>query len=64
MEMSKEAKRMRNEYYKKYRLANAEKIRQYGKEWRKNNPEKVKANTVRYWERKAKQVGDETKDEK
>lgn len=64
MNMSNEAKKSRNEYYKKYRLANAEKLRQYNKEWRKNNPEKVKANTARYWEKKAKQLSDEIKVEK
>ena len=27
--------------------------RQYMREWRKKNPERVKANNRRYWERKA-----------
>lgn len=27
--------------------------RAYHREWRKNNPEKVKANRKRYWEKKA-----------
>ena len=29
--------------------------RQYMREWRKKNPERVKANNRRYWERKAKE---------
>lgn len=31
--------------------------RQYAKEWRKNNPDKVKQHQQRYWERKAKKRG-------
>ena len=27
--------------------------REYLKEWRKNNKDKIRANTERYWERKA-----------
>ena len=27
--------------------------RAYQREWRKANPDKVRANTMRYWERKA-----------
>ena len=30
--------------------------RQYMREWRKKNPERVKANNRRYWERKAQQM--------
>ena len=30
--------------------------RQYMREWRKKNPERVKANNRRYWERKAKEL--------
>lgn len=30
--------------------------RQYMREWRKKNPERVKENNRRYWERKAKQL--------
>lgn len=30
--------------------------RQYMREWRKKNPERVKENNRRYWERKAKQM--------
>lgn len=30
--------------------------RAYHREWRKNNPEKVKANRQRYWEKKAREM--------
>lgn len=31
--------------------------RRYMKEWRKNNPDKVKAAQKRYWERRARRIG-------
>ena len=44
-EMSEAAKRSRNEYYRQYR---------------KNNPEKIRAIEARYWERKAAQEAEQT----
>ena len=46
MKMSKEAREARNAYFR---------------EWRKNNPEKVKQHLQRYWERKAEQMQDNGK---
>jgi hypothetical protein len=40
MTLNAEAKKVRAEYYK---------------EWRKKNPDKVRANQDRYWQRKAEQ---------
>lgn len=34
----------------------AEARREYNRQWRKANPDKVKANQIRYWERKAREV--------
>lgn len=33
--------------------------RAYQREWRRNNPDKVKATTMRYWAKKALQMGKE-----
>ena len=38
--MTEEAKKTKNEYMK---------------QWRRKNPDKVKANTARYWEKKARE---------
>lgn len=47
--MTEEAKKAKNEYMK---------------QWRKKNPDKVKANTARYWEKKARErMEQETKEE-
>lgn len=37
-------------------LAKREAQRKYQREWRKNNPDKVKANQQRYWEKKGKKI--------
>lgn len=37
-------------------LAKREARRQYQREWRKNNPDKVKAQRNRYWEKKGKEL--------
>lgn len=34
---------------------------EYARRWRKANPEKTRANTARYWERKAEKMKDENK---
>ena len=59
MKMSEDAKEMRNKYYREYRLANAEKIREYNREWRKSHPDQIKENTARYWEKKAREAKDD-----
>lgn len=43
--MDEEAKAVRREY-----------LREYHREWRKKNPQKVKAATERYWMKKAQQA--------
>ena len=45
-----EAKRI---YNREYRKRNRQRINQRQREWRKNNPELVKAQLERYWQRKA-----------
>lgn len=47
--MSDEKNKMREEILAEIREAN----RQYKKEWRKRNPDKVKASNERYWLKKA-----------
>ena len=49
-EMIREAK---NAYARDYAKKNRKKIRAYQEKWRKENPEKVKANNRNYWLRKA-----------
>lgn len=43
----------KREYARQYREKNREKLRAYNKAWRKANPDKVKANTERFFKRKA-----------
>lgn len=52
--MSDEAKKARNEYQKKWREKNRERLREYHKKWRKENKEKVNEAINRYWEKRAK----------
>lgn len=37
--------------------------RQYKKEWARNNPEKVKAQQERYWQKRAEQLAQEAQQE-
>ena len=48
--MTEEAIKARREYAKKYREQNRSRINAKHKEWRNRNPDKVKANNVRYRE--------------
>lgn len=52
-DISEQAAKLRREYQRNYRKNNAEKIRQYQSDYRKNHPEKVKQYVRDYWERKA-----------
>lgn len=56
MELSEQAKKARREYMKEYRKKNKERLDAMNREWKKNNPDKVRENNIRYWERKAKQL--------
>jgi len=57
MELSEEAKEARRAAQRKYYAEHHAARRAYQKEWVKNNPERVRAYTARYWEKKAKEVG-------
>lgn len=48
-----EIKSAKREYARQYREKNREKLRAYNKAWREANPDKVKANTERFFKRKA-----------
>lgn len=50
---AKEAKRI---YNRQYRAKNAERLRQYHKEWSRNNPDKVKAAQIRYWQKQGEKL--------
>lgn len=52
MDLSNEAKQLRNEYYRKYREKNKERIRDNNYHWRKNNKERIKGYARKYWESK------------
>lgn len=66
--MTEQAKAARREYRKKWREANADKVKAYNKDWaqrnpdkvrgyhnkwQRNNPDKVRGYVDSYWERKA-----------
>lgn len=44
------------EYMRKYRQENRERINAKQREWNAKNPDKVKAYSTAYWERKAAQM--------
>ena len=50
-EKQEERKRKRQEYMKRYRSEHKEQANKYNREWRKNNPEKWKAQKARERER-------------
>ena len=54
----------RRKYDAEYRAKNREKINSYARNWRKVNPDKVKANKEAYWDRKAEVLHKETEDNK
>ena len=47
---------MQEEYQKKYNEKHKKQILEKQKEWRRNNPEKVKAYNQKYWEKKAREM--------
>lgn len=60
--MTDAAKKARNEYLKKWRLANKEKVHNYLRAWRAANPDKVRKYNETFWEKKAAEL--EANDEK
>ena len=51
--MTDEARKARNAYAREYRQRNLKQIREYQRQWRADNKDKVKVNNDRYWERKS-----------
>ena len=55
--ISEAGRAAKNEYYKQYKRSISpeakQKEREYLRQWRKKNPEKVRQYNVNYWERKA-----------
>jgi hypothetical protein len=52
--MSDAAKEKQREYNREYRKKNREKLNAYMREWKKKNPDKVLEHKINHWERKAK----------
>ena len=59
-ELTQAAKLARANYVREYRKTETpeqkEKRREYAREWRRQNPDKVKAARVRYWNKKAEEM--------
>ena len=53
-ELTLQAQEARRDYKRQYRVRNREKINRQQREWRADNPERVKEYQKRYWEKKAK----------
>lgn len=51
--MTNEALEAKKAYDREYRKRNRQRINQQQKEWRRNNPNKVRAQNERYWQKKA-----------
>jgi len=59
-ELSEKAARLRSEYNRKWRAENAAHVKEYRKTWGANNPERIRANFLKFWEKKAAEhYGDE-----
>lgn len=54
-ELSPEAKRLKKEYFKKYREKNREKLNAYRREYYRANSRRVNTYNDNYWENKAKE---------
>ena len=55
MKLSPAARAAKNEYARKYREENRDKVREYAKKWREANPDKVRKHQQTYWEKKARE---------
>lgn len=55
-EIKKQATELKRQYYKEYRAKNKERINKKYKEWRENNKDKVKEYNRNYWNKKALEV--------
>lgn len=53
MKLSPAARAAKNEYARKYREENRDKVREYAKKWREANPDKVRQH--QHWEKKARE---------
>ncbi len=53
--MDNAIKKAKNQYAAEYREKNRDRIREYCRVWRKNNPDKVKASQDRFWAKKARE---------
>lgn len=56
MNMTPEAQKVRRNYKRQYRCENREKINAQQREWRANNPAKVREYQRRYWEKRAEKM--------
>lgn len=50
-DMSEEAKQAQREYVKQWRKRNRERVNAYQRDWNRRNPEKRKQYNAAYWER-------------
>lgn len=57
--MTEAAKAAKREYQRQYRAANRAKMAAYQRKWSRENPEKVREYTARYWAKKAAAVADQ-----
>lgn len=55
-ELSESAKEARRQYQKEWRNKNRVRLSEYHKLWSKENPDKTKAATKRYWENKDREL--------
>ncbi len=53
--MTDRVKELQREYHREYREKNRERVNANARRWRKENPEAAKAIQDRYWENKAKE---------
>ena len=63
--MTVEEKRIeaRREYQRRYREKNRERINKRAREWRRNNPDKVREINNRYWDKKVQEFKEEKEGE-
>ena len=58
--LTEQAAQARRQYMKDYRERKQHKLNEYLRVWRKKNPEKVQQYNIRYWEKKARELKEQS----
>ena len=62
--MTDEAKKLEREYQRRYYAEHRQERNEYQRQWRKENPDRVRAYNAAYWNRKVAQAAKAAADQK